>query len=95
MEKIIDVLDFLNQIELFNVISGLEYNTFIIIRKILMDEFSNVDFNKLKEVIGILDNLYIAYIRNKLHFDKSLITILRGKIFEMYEQKMIEESDNA
>ena len=31
----------------------------------------------------------------KLYFDKSLITTLRNKIFDMYDQKMVEKSNNA
>ena len=87
-----DVMKFLNQMELFNIESGLENNTFIIIRKILIDEYSDIDLNRLVELLGNLDNFYIEYIRNKLYFDKSLITTLRIKIFEMCEQKIDEEN---
>ena len=79
--------------ELFNIISGVEYFTFINFRKILIDEFSNVDFDKLIELLRTLDDLYIEYLRKTLYFDKSLITTLRGKIFDMYDQKMVEEND--
>ena len=41
METINDVLDFLNQIEIFRIISGLDYSTFNTISKILIDEFNN------------------------------------------------------
>ena len=88
-----DVMNFLQQMEIFNIISGREYNTFIIIRKTLIDEFSNVDFGKLLELLGTLDDLYIEYLRITLYFDKSLITTLRGKIFDMHDQKMVEENN--
>ena len=39
-----------------------------------------------------LDDLYIEYLKMKFALDKSLITILRNKIFEMYEQKMVVKS---
>ena len=83
METINDVLNFLNQMEIYNIISGVELNNFIIIRKILMDEFENIDLDKLVELIKTLDNLNIECLKMKIYFDKSLITILRNKIFEM------------
>ena len=95
MEKINDVMSFLNQMEFFNIINGLEYKTFIVIKNILLDEFSEVDCDKLVELLGIVDNLYMAHVKNELHSDKSLITILRMKVFEMCGQKTVEESDNA
>ena len=86
METINDVMNFLKQRELFHIESGLEYNTFIIIRKVLIDENSDADSKRKVELLGNLGNLYIEYKRNKLVFDKSLITTLRIKIFEMCEQ---------
>ena len=95
METINDVLNFFNQLEIYNIISGVELNTFIIIRKILLDEFENIDLDKLVEMMKTLDDLCIECLKMKVYFDKSLITILRNKIFEMYDQKMIEKSNNA
>ena len=95
METVNDVLDFLNQMEIYNIISGVELNTFIIIRKILIDEFENIDLDKLVEMMKTLDDLYIECLKMKVYFDKSLITILRNKIFEMYDLKMVEKSNNA
>ena len=94
METINDVLNFLNQMELFNNLSGVEYKTFNI-RKILSDEFEDVDLDKLVEMLKTLDDLYIGYLRMKVYFDKSLITSLRNKIFDMHDQKMVEKSNNA
>ena len=95
METINDVLNFLNQIEIYNIVSGVELNTFIIIRKILIDEFENVDSAKLVEMMKTLDDLYIECLNMKIYFDKPLITTLRNRIFEMYYQKMVEKSNNA
>ena len=88
METINEVLNFLNQIELFKIISGLDYNTFNIIRKILIDEFNNIDDDKLIEILKNLDDIDINYIKMNVNFDKTLITPLRDNIFEIYEQKM-------
>ena len=88
METIIDVLNFLNQIELFRIISGLDYITFNKIRKILINEFNNINDDKLIEILKNLDGIFINYIKKDVNFDKTLIKPLRDNIFEIYEQKM-------
>ena len=93
METINDVMNFLNQMEVYNILTGVELSTFNILRKILIDEFENIDFDELVEILRTLDDLYIEYLRMKLYFDKSLITTLRNKIFDMYDQKMVDKSN--
>ena len=95
MEKNIDVMNFLNQMEIYNILPGVELSTFNINRKILIDEFENIDSDKLVELLETLDDLNIEYLRMKVYFDKSLITTLRNKIFDMYDQKKIDKSNNA
>ena len=94
METINDVMNFLNQMEVYNILTGVELSTFNIIRKILIDELENIDLDELVEMLRTLDDLYIEYLRMKLYFDKSLITTLRNKIFDMYDQKMVDKSNN-
>ena len=81
--------------EIYNIITGVELNTLNIIRKTLIDEFEDIDLDKLVEMLKTLDDLYIEYLRMKIYFDKSLITTLRNKLFEMYYRKMVEKSNNA
>ena len=88
METINDVLNFLNQLEIFKIISGLDYNTFNIIRKILIDEFNNIDDAKLIKILRNLDDIYINYIKMNVNFDKTLVESLRDNIFEIYEMKL-------
>ena len=95
METINDVLNFLNQMEMFKNLNGREYNTFNIIRKNLIDEFEDVDIDKLVEMLRNLDDLYIEDIRMNVYFDRSLVTTLSDKTFEIYGQKMIKKADNA
>ena len=57
-------------------------------RKILIDEFENVDLDELVEMLGTLDDLYIEYLRMKVYFDRSLVNTLREKIFDIWERKM-------
>ena len=81
METINDVLNFLNQMEVFNILTGAQCGTFNDIRKILIQEFEYGDLDKLVELLRNLDDLYIDYLRMKIHFDKSQITTLREMIF--------------
>ena len=95
METINDVLNFLNQLDLYNILTGVDMSTFNIFRKILKVEFENINLDKLVEMLKTLDDLYIEYLRMKVYFDKSLITTLRNKISDRYDQKMVEKSNNA
>ena len=95
METINDVLSFLNQMEVYNILTGRELSTFNIIRKISMDEFEDIALDKLIEMLRTVDDLFIEYLRLKVYFDKSLITTLRNKIFDMYDEKMVEKTKNA
>ena len=88
MGTINDVLNFLNQLEIFKIISGLDYNTFNIIRKILIDEFCYIDDDKLIKILKNLDDIYIDYIKKNINFDETLVKPLRDNIFEIYEKKM-------
>ena len=91
METINDVLNFLNQMEILNILTGLQYSTFDIIRKILIGGFENGDLDKLVELLRTLDDLYMDYLRMKIHFDKSRITKLSEMIFDMYDKKIYHE----
>ena len=51
METINDVLYFLNQMEINNILPGVELSTFNIDRKTLIDEFENINLVKLVEVL--------------------------------------------
>ena len=95
METFNDALNFLNQMEIYNILTGVELNTFIIMRKISTDEFETIDLDKLVEMLKTLDDLYIEYLRMKFCFDKSLISTLRNKIFEMYDQKLVGDEGQS
>ena len=95
METIDHVLSFVNQKEIYNLLTSVELSTFNIIEKILKDEFENINLDILVEMLKSFDDLYIEYLRMKVYFDKSLITTLRNKMFDMYNQKMVEKSKNV
>ena len=59
METINDLLNFLNQMEIYHILTGIELSTFNIIRKILINEFENINLDKLVEILKTLDDLCI------------------------------------
>ena len=65
METIKNILKLLNQKELFVVQSGIEYDTFVSIRRVLIDEFSDIDLDKLVEILDIIDNLHLDFLKKK------------------------------
>ena len=79
--------------EIYNILTGVELDTFNIIRKFLIDEFRDIDLDKLFKMLTTLDDLHIDYLRKKVYFDKSFITTLRDEIYNLYEQKMFENDD--
>ena len=95
METIIDVLIFLNQMEIYNILTGVELTTHNIFRKILIDEFENIKLDKLVEMLKTLDDLYLEYLRMKVYFDQTLITALKNKIFVMYDQKLVRDEGQS
>ena len=91
METFNDVLNFLNHMEIFNILIGVQCDTFVVIRKILIEEFQNGDLDKLVVLLRNLDDFDIDYLRMKIHFDKSQITTLREMIFDMCDKKICHE----
>ena len=91
METINDLMNFLNQMDIYNIVSGVELSTFNTIRKILIEEFRDIDLDKLVEILLIIDDLYIEYLKNKVQFDKSIISTLRDKIFNLYNQNLVND----
>ena len=77
------VLDFLKQMEIYKVLTGLEAGIYNIIRNDLITVFTNDNADKLFEILTSFDELYIDYLEKRSHFDKSLITNLRDKILNL------------
>ena len=57
METINDVLNFLNQMEVYNIPTVVELSTFNIIRKVLIDGFEVIDLDNLVEMLRTLEDL--------------------------------------
>ena len=81
------ILDFLNQMELYKVLTGVKADIYNIIRNDLITIFEN-DVDKLFEILTSFDNLYIDYLEKTSYFDKTLIINLRNKILAAYMEKI-------
>ena len=81
------VLDFLNQMEMYKVLTGVEAGIYNIIRNDLITIFEN-DVDKLFEILTSFDNLYIDYLEKNSLFDKTLLITLRNKILAAYIEKI-------
>ena len=81
------VLDFLNQMEIYKILTGVESGIYNIIRNKLITEFMD-DMDKLFEILTSFDDLHIGYLEKRAHFDKPLITTLRDKILILYKEKI-------
>ena len=88
-ESIISViLDFLNQIEIYNVLTGVETGIYNIIRNAIITVFADDNGDKLFEILTSFDELYIDYLEKKSYFDKTHLINLRNKILSAYIEKI-------
>ena len=86
--KINIILDFLNQMEIYKVLTAVDFGIYDIIRNEIMDIFKDYDMDKLFEILTSYDALYIDYLEKRANFDKSLIKTLRDKILILYKEKI-------
>ena len=90
--KTIDtILEFLNQVEVYEILSRVEAGIYNILRNEIIELFKNNDKDSLFEIVSLFDRLYIDYLEKKSYFDKTLIINLRNKILAAY----IETIENA
>ena len=85
------VLDFLNQMEIYKVLTGLVADIYNIIRNELIVIFSDADIDKLFEIMTNYDELYIDYLEKRAHIDKAKSEKLRNKILNLYKEKIEKE----
>ena len=86
--KINIILAFLNQMEIYKVLTAVDFGIYDILRNEIIGLFKDCDVDKLFEILTSYDALYIDYLEKRAHFDKSLITTLRDKILILYKEKI-------
>ena len=87
--KTIDtILEFLNEMEIYKILSGVEAGIYNILRNGMINEFKECDKDSLFEIVSLFDRLYIDYLEKKSYFDKTLLINLRNKILAAFIEKI-------
>ena len=87
--KSIDViLDFLNQMEIYKILTGVEASIYNILWNEILSLYKVIDIDSLFEIVSSFDILYIDYLEKRSYFDKTLLITLRNKILTAYEEKI-------
>ena len=92
METINDVLHFLNYLDSVADLENHEYSNFDRVKKVLKDNFQDVDLGQLIHMLGVVDDLHILFLNQDFNEYNPLIESLRERIFALYERKRIDES---
>ena len=87
METINDVLHFLNYIDSVADLENHEYSNFDRVKKVLKDNFQDVDLGQLIHMLGVVDDLHILFLNQDFNEYNPLIESLRERIFTLYEKK--------
>ena len=82
------ILDFLNQMEIYKILTGVEAGIYNILRNEIISLFKDIDVDGLFEIVSSFDILYIDYLEKRSYFDKTLLITLRNKIITPYEEKI-------
>ena len=82
------ILDFLNQMEIYKVLTAVEAGIYNILREEIIKEFGNGDVDNLFEILSLFDKIYIDYLEKKSYFDKKQLIALRYKIITVYIEKI-------
>ena len=82
------ILDFLNQMEIYKVLTGVEAGIYNLLREEIIKEFGGGDVDNLVEILSLFDKIYIHYLERNSYFDKTQLITLRDKIITVYIEKI-------
>ena len=91
MKTINEVLHFLNKLDFVGYLENDENEKFSCIKKVLTNEFQDLDSEKLINMLGVFDKLYILFVTQNFHDIQILTNIPRGDIFLLVKAKMEDE----
>ena len=83
METIHDVLYFLSKLDLVGYSESSDYDKYNWIKKILIDEFQDLDLEELINMLAVLDKLYILFKTQNFQNVQMFTNILREDIFSL------------
>ena len=68
-----------------------DYSNFNHTKKVLKDNFQDVDSEQLIHLLGVIDDLRILFLRQYFNEVCPLTESLRERIFRLYQKKTIDE----
>ena len=91
METINKVLHFPNKLDFVGFLERVDYEKINCIKKVLTDDFQDVNSEKLLNLVSALDDLHILYITQHFQDVQILTNVLRDEIFMLVKEKMEDE----
>ena len=82
------ILDFLNRMEIYKVVTGVGAGIYNLLREEIIKEFGGGDEDNLFEILSLFDKIYIDYLERNSYFDKTQLIALRDKIITVYIEKI-------
>ena len=91
METINDVLHFLSYLDFVADLRSDDYSNFNRTKKVLKDNFQDVDSKQLIHMLGVIDESRILFLSHDFNEVCPLTKSLRERISTLYEKKTKEE----
>ena len=88
MKTVIDILYFKNDFYFVGILGDNDYEKFDCVTNILANEFKDLDSEKLTNVLGIIDDLYISFKRQEFSHIADKVDLLREDIFQLIKEKI-------
>ena len=83
MDTVKTVLYFLSKLYLVGYLKNSDYDKFNWIKKKIIDEFQDIDSDKLKNMLDVLDNLHRLLITQDFQNVQIIANVLREDIFSL------------
>ena len=87
MKTIKEVLHFLNKLDLVLYLERVEFKNFNCIKKVLANDFQDLNSEKLKNLLNVVDDIYISFITPDFQNVRVLTNVLRDDIFLQFNEK--------
>ena len=91
METINDVLHFLSYLDFVADLGSDDYSKFNRTKKVLKDNFQDVDSEQLIHMLGVVDDLRILFLNQDLNEVNPLTESLCELNFTLYEKKTLDD----
>ena len=85
-----DTKYFINDLFFSGYLEEDDYKKFDCVRNILVDEVHDLDSDKLSNILGILDDLYILFRTQDFSHIEDKVKLLREDNFQLIKERMID-----